>query len=212
MVATSWYSLRSPALVSWSMMRWHLLLTSDVWRVDVSTSFDNFELFVALWQSKLAGRWSMCSSFVVWITVTVSSDPPVLSTYTLCNRCWTQLPSWSFENKNLVILQVLYETSYTGYWFYRGTTINYVYTFINAYIGQCRHISSISSWMTPLGSGNLTCPRTKFIRYGDHSFGVSGTKIWNQFPVDLWNSSLRLHLYTKKLNPLDAKLFFAKIL
>ena len=83
MVATSRYPIRSPALVCWSMMRWHLLLTSDVWRVDVSISFDNYKLFITLWQSKLPGRWSMCSSLVMWVTVTVSSD----------HQCWPPTPS-----------------------------------------------------------------------------------------------------------------------
>ena len=131
----------------------------------------------------------------MWITVTVSSDPPVLS-----NRCWTQPPAWSFEIKNLIILWLPYETSCTGYWFYRGTTINSVYSCINAYIVQHHHISSITvyrPWFTPLGSNSashshLTCPRIKLVRYGDHSFGASGTKIWNELPVDLLDSSLSL--------------------
>ena len=45
----------------------------------------------------------------------------------------------------------------------------------------------------------LACPRTHLVRYGDHSFGVSGPRIWNQLPVDLRDTSLSLHQFTKKL-------------
>ena len=65
-------------------------------------------------------------------------------------------PAWSFEKNNLIALRLLYETSCTGYRFYIGTTITSVNSSINAYIGQCCHISSISvyrAWMTHLGSG-----------------------------------------------------------
>ena len=102
----------------------------------ISPTFSNWFLSVfALRQLNLPGRLSMRSSSVMWITVTVSSAPP---TYALSNRCWMQLPAWSFTNNNLIVLRHPYVTSCTGFRFYRGTTINSVYSSINAYIGQRR--------------------------------------------------------------------------
>ena len=73
MASTSRYPIRTPASMSCAMTRWNLLLTLDVWRVGNSASFDNYELLVALCQSKLPVRWSMRSWSVLWITVTASS-------------------------------------------------------------------------------------------------------------------------------------------
>ena len=132
------------------------LSTSDIWWVDGSTNFNNYELFVALWQSKLLGRWSMRL-----ITCLVDYWNSVFSFTSAVHLCplqssWMQLPAWSFENKNCIVLRRPYEMSCTGYRFYRGTTINSVYSSINAYICQRHYILSISvyrSRMTPFRSG-----------------------------------------------------------
>ena len=71
--------------------------------------------------------------------------------------------------------------SYTGYLFYRGTTINSVYSYINTYIGQRHHLIDqcvpvlIDTSRERLRSNShdyLSCPCTKIVRYGDHSFAV----------------------------------------
>ena len=59
-------------------------------------------------------------------------------------------------------------------------------------INQCVAVSNDSSLerLRSASHGYLTCPCTKFVGYGNHSFGVSGPKMWNQLLVDLRDPTL----------------------
>ena len=68
-------------------------------------------------------------------------------------------------------------------------------------VDQCVLIAmnSARSGLRSATNHNLAYPRTNLVRYGQRSFGVIGSKTWNELPADLRDPDISLDAFRQKL-------------